>query len=709
MAIRCGGTTKGVSFVLRAACVLLLSAGAASAAMWHYLSGGKLSGISSVGSHVWTVGQDGLFFYSEDNGAIWRRVPRFTTRNLVDVEFWDQSFGLVTAEDDIVYRTTNNGASWDSTHVAYAGGKIRFITGNRAWIMSQVRALASTDAGRTWILKSDGRRNPWFLDSLNGWADYDGGHSARTCDGGAHWSQQGEMPRPGYIGAFGFLDSSNGICAYAYWVSIRYGYWQYNWVSTQNGGSDWSALVSSLVPYVCSDVDADGHALGLSRSWCLMYTPDGSSSTYFGNGHQLYDISAARGDHPWICGVGSERMYSPDSGVTWLVGGARSCDSLQNLEFVDSLNGWAATDDQVVRTTDGGYSWNLATDPGIGTITDIAAHSESIALIVSGWSAWDMEHGWIGRLSLFRTTDCGAVWDTIRDFWVGDGYFGSSRIAHVGQHDWHPGTRSPNCNSLRSTDAGATWSDMPSFGTPGVDPEPPDICFTDTLNGWAIDSRSSIRYTSDGGETWLTIAESVGVKRLQMVNGITGWAISDSGVLTTADGGYTWQSALRASGLQAVHFSDTRHGAIVGLDGLILSTSDGGLNWSRDTCEFTSDLYTVFMLDSAHAWAAGENGLVLGFGDWAVGADERQSPQSGRVSELRVEPSVCRTRLTVYLSGGPAKVQVHDLSGRMVSSFAVKTGDREVAIDIRELPSGVYYVSSLSALGRKSCRVVKVK
>ena len=111
--------------VLFAVCAI---AATAAVAQWHYLSGGKLSGISSVGSHVWAVGQDGLFFYSEDNGAYWRRVPRFTTRNLVDVEFWDQSFGLITAEGDIVYRTTDNGGTWDSAYAQYISGHIRFVT-----------------------------------------------------------------------------------------------------------------------------------------------------------------------------------------------------------------------------------------------------------------------------------------------------------------------------------------------------------------------------------------------------------------------------------------------------------------------------------------------------------------------------------------------------------------------------------------------------
>ena len=41
--------------VLLAVCAI---AATAAAAQWHYLSGGKLSGVSSVGSHVWAVGQE---------------------------------------------------------------------------------------------------------------------------------------------------------------------------------------------------------------------------------------------------------------------------------------------------------------------------------------------------------------------------------------------------------------------------------------------------------------------------------------------------------------------------------------------------------------------------------------------------------------------------------------------------------------------------
>jgi photosystem II stability/assembly factor-like uncharacterized protein len=210
--------------VLFAVCAI---AATAAAAQWHYLSGGKLSGISSVGSFVWVVGQDGLFFYSEDDGRSWRRVPRFTTRNLVDVEFWDQGFGLATAEGDVIYRTTDDGATWDSSYVQYIGGHIRFITRDCIWVTSNSgsRILRSTDGGLSWPLSGPSWNSSWFIDSLEGWSSY-GTIVFQTTDAGVRgrtsWQQIGEVPVPlshDGIYCFGFCDSSNGACAWhsSYW------------------------------------------------------------------------------------------------------------------------------------------------------------------------------------------------------------------------------------------------------------------------------------------------------------------------------------------------------------------------------------------------------------------------------------------------------------------------------------------------------------
>ena len=331
---------------------------------------------------------------------------------------------------------------------------------------------------------------------------------------------------------------------------------------------------------------------------------------------------------------------------------------------------------------------------GVSPITDIVAVGGASCLMVAGRSFYDMWNGWIGEFGLGRTSDDRATWDTLRQF--GDGYIGSSRFSQVGRYIWQPGTHSPNGNSLRSTDGGVTWLNMDSIGTAGHD-EPYDISFVDTLNGWVIDSRGNIRRTTNSGDSWTIIAPGLDVKRLKMTSLTTGWAISDSELYKTTDAGVSWQPVLADSGLQAIAFCDSMHGAVVGLQGLILRTSDAGHTWVTDSSEFTSDLYDVFMLDSTHAWAVGQYGLVLGFGDWAIGVDEAGGHVGVRsgLAAVRVRPSPCRSHATLEFSSPlskPTRMTLVDVVGRARFAATVRAGARSLELDLRGTPSGIYFV-----------------
>jgi hypothetical protein len=274
--------------------------------------------------------------------------------------------------------------------------------------------------------------------------------------------------------------------------------------------------------------------------------------------------------------------------------------------------------------------------------------------------------------------------------------------------------RAPNGNSLRSTDAGATWFDMDTLGTVNDGEEPFDVSLVDTLHGWAIDSRTNIRRTTDGGDSWTIIAPVLNVKRLEMTTLTDGWAISDSELFRTTDGGANWLSVMAQAGLQAIGFCDAQHGAIVGLDGLLLRTSDGGQTWTRDSSEFTSDLHSVCVLDSGHMWASGENGLVLGFGDWASDVEEPEfsSPAVGHGSRLTVRPNPCRDYVALALSR-PAAANLHlrllDVSGRVVRQIQVPSGERSANLDLRVLPAGVYVVGHTGLPAANRVRLVKLR
>lgn len=102
-----------------------------------------------------------------------------------------------------------------------------------------------------------------------------------------------------------------------------------------------------------------------------------------------------------------------------------------------------------------------------------------------------------------------------------------------------------------------------------------------------------------------------------------GWAVGHWGaILSTSDGGENWSVQRMASDedrpLFAVHFFDAEHGVAVGLWSLVLTTDDGGKSWTQQklapppgATRADANLLHVFADASGHLYATGERGLVL--------------------------------------------------------------------------------------------------
>jgi photosystem II stability/assembly factor-like uncharacterized protein len=92
----------------------------------------------------------------------------------------------------------------------------------------------------------------------------------------------------------------------------------------------------------------------------------------------------------------------------------------------------------------------------------------------------------------------------------------------------------------------------------------------------------------------------------------------DGIVLRTTDGGNNWdqQTSNTTDWLYAVHFSDENHGAAVGfLNGTIVRTTDGGQNWIAQTSQATG-LLGVYFIDANAGIVVGNDGVILKTTEW---------------------------------------------------------------------------------------------
>ena len=182
------------------------------------------------------------------------------------------------------------------------------------------------------------------------------------------------------------------------------------------------------------------------------------------------------------------------------------------------------------------------------------------------------------------------------------------------------GLCAPAHASISTGDGGWLWQNPLPQGN-----DLNDVAFVDAAHGWAVGMGGVILATNDGGVTWSVQrpAESANpfpfgctLHAVTFVDLQRGWAVGDAGViLTTSDGGQHWteqDSGDQAfdTDLCAITFIDSAHGWAVGnnngLDGpKILTTSNGGADWSVATLPTDARVNDVAFTDATHGWVVG--------------------------------------------------------------------------------------------------------
>ena len=150
------------------------------------------------------------------------------------------------------------------------------------------------------------------------------------------------------------------------------------------------------------------------------------------------------------------------------------------------------------------------------------------------------------------------------------------------------------------------------------------------------------------------------------------WVVGNDGtILTTTDGG-TWRSqdAGTSHHLAGVAFADADHGWIVGLtreSAIIIATTDGGRHWQTQLALPQIRLLAVACVGRDLVWAAGDrgvdDGLILASSDGGASWREQLAPIGQRVRHIAFGDALRGWAATVDRDDGWAGHLLHTTDG----------------------------------------------
>jgi photosystem II stability/assembly factor-like uncharacterized protein len=298
------------------------------------------------------------------------------------------------------------------------------------------------------------------------------------------------------------------------------------------------------------------------------------------------------------------------AGDDWVSQKTGTDNPIRDITFVDNRRGWALGYETLIRTQDGGATWEMLSLPrflpgGVIYFTDAS----------NGWIS-DFERG------LLKTTDGGNTWSTILlDIYIDQFFPLDAQTAWATTIDQ---------TILKTEDGWETWDEYEFLYIVTV------MQFINEQVGWVAGYGNEILKTEDGGRTWIdqsfnrqgNQAEINDFQDGFFLDENTGWLIGNgpgsgnqwgSYLLKTTDGGETWDSQLLGSNAypplaQDIHFVDSQTGYIVGTEnerGIIMKTVDGGETWTKERLLTNKELYCMYVSEEQEIWVSGDEGVML--------------------------------------------------------------------------------------------------
>jgi photosystem II stability/assembly factor-like uncharacterized protein len=488
----------------------------------------KFSAITFLNDKYGWAGTEGKaqIYYTKNGGETWNLSdfqPLYHSSKVTSIVFLDSLKGFADGEGMRFMKTLDGGKTWQNADIGgHVGWKVFFSDSLHGWLTSNGTVLRTTDGGESWLddlpVFTDAQiTDIFFADTLYGWvAGWEEG-IFRTSDGGWTWEKVCSYYSRIEYGGMVFFTPSSG------WIDFN---------RTWDGGLTLHPQKKGLIVTSFQGVDFIDSQIGwiVSGDGVIAKTTNGGTDwlvqdNQYRTGFQ--DVFALDENYIWAVGWTGRIYSSANGGETWHVHTySMGTDSRHTgVAFVDSTNGWIVGGNfyiggWILRTTDGGATWNEITPYPMPRLFDVTFLNADTGFVVSGGGT---------------TSDIGAIYKT--------------------------------------TDGGDTWTQKFQHMN-GLE----SICFINESMGWAGGYHLIVK-TTDSGESWEVINEKISLNSLFFVDEEYGWTCTVMGyVYHTTDSGITWERQYTGTRetLYDVYFTDRYTGWLVGHNASILKTTSGG-------------------------------------------------------------------------------------------------------------------------------------
>ncbi len=380
----------------------------------------------------------------------------------------------------------------------------------------------------------------------------------------------------------------------------------------------------------------------------------------------------------------------------WQVQNSPIEENLVSVWFIDSLNGWIASEDGVIlHTTNSGKSWQQLT-----VLSNFKPTKMVFINSNKGWVA-GKSVGINDSICIMRTQNGGENWEAVLKYpyyWLNDIFFINDTLGWTA--GWELAGSDTMSLIMHTVDGGDTWQ-IPQG--PRILDELYSIHFRDTDYGDACGKDGVFFLTNNGGLNELSgWAMNISIPSYELdlydiynAGDDYGCAVGEGGVvLFTKD---KWANHLKYNTpgedtLMAVtgkpdgtgYWAAGKNGCLVGINysifGVTLMEDDNRIT--------TNDLNDILAINEHYIWTVGENGTILFYGAPLTGFDN--PTLSGQVS---VFPNPTFDKIHIESDYRLIKqVSLLTIDGREILILTSPIPSNSIEINTSDLPEGIYLV-----------------